>query len=54
MPSQIVTNINDLSSVQLRVRVHYGWRARVAAWLLRLATWIGRNQIEFVGASQNE
>jgi hypothetical protein len=44
-----VHTLADLSSVQLTVVVRYGWRARIAAMLIHLAKWIGRNQVTFVG-----
>lgn len=54
MPSQIVKDIRDLSSVSLTVRVRYGWRATVATWLLHLAKWVGGSQLEFIGDKDTE
>lgn len=47
--SYIVTDLADLSGVQITVRIRVGWRARIARWLLYLAQFVGGNELEFVG-----
>lgn len=50
MPTRLVTTISDLHGVQFHVRIHYGWRAIVASWLIRLGAWVGGAKVEFLGS----